>query len=60
MPEVLPLKYTFSPTSIVSISMRAPAALRICKVAAMISGPIPSPCATVMGVVALEVGVAIF
>src|SRR5688572_747478 len=35
--------------SIVSISRLAPASLRMCRVAAMISGPIPSPWATVMG-----------
>src|SRR5580693_2882049 len=34
----------------VSISRAAPAPSRICRVAAMISGPMPSPCATVMGV----------
>src|SRR5580658_5366564 len=34
----------------VSISGAAPDASRICKVAAMISGPMPSPCATVIGV----------
>src|SRR5437867_2334477 len=35
----------------VSISRRTPASFRIMSVASMISGPIPSPCATVMGVV---------
>src|SRR6185295_804441 len=35
--------------SMVSISRFAPASLRICRVAAMISGPMPSPCATVIG-----------
>src|ERR1700683_1032824 len=34
----------------VSISRAAPDASRIRSVAAMISGPMPSPCATVMGV----------
>src|SRR5579863_6878414 len=34
----------------VSISRAAPAASRIWSVAFMISGPMPSPCATVMGV----------
>src|SRR6266699_5286724 len=33
-----------------SISMRAPAACMICRVASMISGPMPSPYAMVMGV----------
>src|SRR5580658_3583800 len=39
----------------VSISRAAPEASKICKVAAMISGPMPSPCATVMGVL-LDIG----
>src|ERR1017187_2848309 len=39
----------------VSISRAAPDASRMCKVAAMISGPMPSPCATVMGVL-LDIG----
>src|ERR1017187_5558975 len=39
----------------VSISRAAPDASRMCKVAAMISGPIPSPGATVMGVL-LDIG----
>src|SRR5580698_2819967 len=34
----------------VSMSRSAPASWRICSVAAMISGPMPSPCATVIGV----------
>src|SRR6202171_1842847 len=36
--------------SMVSISKSAPDSSRMCSVAAMISGPMPSPCATVMGV----------
>ena len=39
----------------VSMSRAAPEASRMCKVAAMISGPMPSPCATVMGVL-LDIG----
>src|ERR1017187_2954735 len=39
----------------VSISRAAPDPSRMCKGAAMISGPMPSPCATVMGVV-LDIG----
>lgn len=50
MPALLPLRYTFSPMSIVSMSSRAPASLRICSVASIISGPIPSPWATVIAV----------
>src|SRR5437764_13230300 len=50
MPAVLPHRYTFSPISIVSISRAAPEASRIWRVAFMISGPMPSPWATVMGV----------
>src|SRR6266403_1002412 len=34
----------------VSMSSRAPASFRMCRVAAIISGPMPSPWATVMGV----------
>ena len=48
IPEVSPARYTFSPTSISSISSLAPAAMIISNVASMISGPIPSPLATVI------------
>src|SRR5579864_2004996 len=51
IPAVLPRRYTFSPISITSGSILAPAALTIWSVAAMISGPIPSPYATVIAVV---------
>src|SRR5882757_1212567 len=55
MPAELPRRYTFSPISMVSISSAAPPASRIWRVAFMISGPMPSPWATVMGVlVAME------
>src|SRR5690349_2294341 len=50
MPAGLPARYTFSPTSMTSMSRRAPAALMMSRVAFMISGPMPSPYATVIGV----------
>jgi hypothetical protein len=49
MPDVAPRRKTFSPISIFSIARRAPAASRTASVAAMISGPMPSPSATVIG-----------
>src|SRR5215467_4542279 len=49
MPALLPRRYTFSPISIGSISIAAPASFRIDRVVSMISGPMPSPWATVMG-----------
>ena len=50
MPARWPRLYTASPISMVSISIWAPAAWMMASVACMISGPIPSPWATVMGV----------
>src|SRR2546426_684067 len=49
MPALLPRRYTFSPISIGSMSIAAPASFRMESVASMISGPMPSPWATVMG-----------
>ena len=49
MPALCPRSYTASPISISSIARCAPAASRIRRVASMISGPIPSPRATVTG-----------
>ena len=53
MPEVFPARYTFSPTSISSVAISAPAALIIERTASIISGPIPSPFATVIVVIML-------
>src|SRR6266498_3024594 len=49
IPALFPRRYTFSPISIGSMSMAAPASFRMERVASMISGPMPSPWATVMG-----------
>ena len=48
MPEAYPARYTTSPTSMNSGSTEAPAASRMRRVWAMISGPMPSPAATAM------------
>jgi hypothetical protein len=55
IPDELPERYTCSPMSMGSNRRGAPAASSTRRVASMISGPMPSPWATAMGVV---VGVA--
>src|SRR5690606_16933241 len=50
MPEVCPARYTFSPISMNSGSMAAPADMRMWSTASMISAPMPSPRATVIGI----------
>src|SRR5579864_913359 len=49
MPVLEPVRWSFSPMTISSMASRAPAALSTRSVESMISGPIPSPLAIVIG-----------